>query len=204
MIALVHGEIVEKTASGVIVDAHGVGYEIALPTSVLAKIGEPGDLVRLRTFLEVKEDALTLYGFLERAELEIFRLVTSVSGIGPRLALSVLSSMTPQQVLEALTRDDASAFSRVRGIGKKLATKMVFELRSKVTDLPQALPSAAGSRSAGVWSEVSEALRSLGYKDSEISESLNWVGREIPAEQANDVTAVLKKALAFFQAPAAR
>lgn len=204
MIALVHGEIVEKTASGVIVDAHGVGYEIALPTSVLAKIGEPGDLVRLRTFLEVKEDALTLYGFLERAELEIFRLVTSVSGIGPRLALSVLSSMTPQQVLEALTRDDASAFSRVRGIGKKLATKMVFELRSKVTDLPQALPAAAGSRSAGVWSEVSEALRSLGYKDSEISESLNWVGREIPADQANDVTAVLKKALAFFQAPAAR
>ncbi|MBI3890293.1 MAG: Holliday junction branch migration protein RuvA [Candidatus Wallbacteria bacterium] len=204
MIALVHGQIVEKTPAGVIVDAQGVGYEICVPTSVLAKIGEPGDLVRLRTFLEVKEDSLTLYGFLERAELEIFRLLTSVSGIGPRIAMSVLSSMTPQQVLEALTRDDASAFGRVRGIGKKLASKLVFELREKVTNLPASLPPTVGARAAGVWSEVSEALRSLGYKDLEISESLNWVGKELPAEQASDVTLVLKKALAYFQMPAAR
>lgn len=201
MIALVQGPIVEKSATGVVIDANGVGYELAVPTSVLARLGEIGAPARLRTHLDVKDDSLTLYGFLERTELDLFRLILGVSGIGPKIALAILSGMTPPQVYDAIGREDTAAFGRVKGVGKKTAAKLIFELRSKLGELPSFphAPQPEGAP-AGVWSEVSEALRSLGYKETEIRESLAWVGREAGADGL-DVTHLLRRALVFFQQP---
>jgi Holliday junction DNA helicase RuvA len=201
MIALLQGQIAEKTATGVVIDAGGVGYEVLVPTSVLARLGEVGEPARLRTILEVREDAMTLFGFLERSEQEMFRLLTTISGIGSKMALAILSGMTPQQVLEAVAREDVTSFSRVRGVGKKTAAKLIFELRSKVGDLPP-LASASGTRPGTVWLEASEALRSLGYKELEIGEALAWTAKQLGAEDSADVTMVLRKALAYFQQPA--
>ncbi len=201
MIALLQGQLVEKTETGVVIDTGGVGYEVLVPTSVLSRLGELGEPVRLRTILEVREDSMTLFGFLERAEQEMFRLLTSVSGIGSKMALGILSGMTPQQVIEAVAREDAVALSRVKGVGKKTAAKLIFELRSKVGNLPP-VAAVPGARAGTVWLEASEALRSLGYKETELGEALAWTAKQLGAEDSADVTLVLRKALAYFQQPA--
>ncbi|MBI4871235.1 MAG: Holliday junction branch migration protein RuvA [Candidatus Riflebacteria bacterium] len=203
MIAVVQGPIVERTDSTVVIEAGGVGYEVVVPTSVLARIGDGGGPVRLRTHLDVKEDGWTLYGFLDRDELQIFRHLISVSGVGPRTAVGILSAMTPEQILEALRREDLTAFSRIRGIGKKTAAKVVFELRDKVQAMPAGAPLPGGPR-GGAWSEAAEALRSLGYKETEVADALSWAGKALTGPEAEDVALVLRKALAYFQQPAAR
>ncbi len=200
MIALIHGRIVEKSAASVILDAGGVGYELTAPASVLGRMGDVGEMARLRTYLEVKDDALTLYGFLERAELEIFRLLISVSGVGPRIAVAILSGLSPERIMEAIAREDVVTFGSVKGIGKKLASKIIFELRSKVGELPSLQSVPSGDLNRGVWAEASEALRGLGYKEQEISDSLGWVGKELEGPEP-DLGQIVRKALAYFQQP---
>ena len=159
MIALIEGKLLEKTKDSVVVSAGGVGYLIFIPTSTLADLPENGKPVSLHTYLHVREDALQLYGFLTLQERGVFEKLISVSGIGPRVALAALSSMNPDRLVMAVEQAQASLLSRIPGIGKKTAERMVFELKGKLTGLVPLGAALVG----GAGEEAVAALLSLGY-----------------------------------------
>jgi Holliday junction DNA helicase RuvA len=133
MIAFLEGRLVEAMPSLAIVDVHGVGYEVLIPASSFDRLPAPGAPVKLLTHLVVREDAHLLYGFLTAAERDLFRLlINTVSGIGPRTALNVLSGMTPMAFKGAVAAGDAKALARLNGVGKKTAERILVELRDKV------------------------------------------------------------------------
>ena len=164
MIALIEGKLLEKSKDWVVISAGGVGYLIAVPTSTLEDLPETGEIVTLRTYLHVREDTLQLYGFLTHQERGMFEKLISVSGIGPRVALAALSSLNPERLVLAVEQSQASLLSRIPGIGKKTAERMVFELKDKLTDLVplEAITGRAGS----VGEEAVTALVSLGYSNA--------------------------------------
>lgn len=159
MIAQIEGKLLEKAGDSVVVSAGGVGYLIFVPTGTLANLPENGKSVRLHTYLHVREDALQLYGFLTFQERGVFERLISVSGIGPRVALAALSSMNPERLVMAVEQAQASLISRIPGIGKKTAERMIFELKGKLTDLVPLGVVPVG----GAGEEAVAALVSLGY-----------------------------------------
>ncbi len=133
MIAFLEGRLVEALPTHVVVEVHGVGYEVFIPLSSFDKLPAPGHTVRLLTHLAVREDAHVLYGFATAGERDLFRLlIQSVSGIGPKLALNILSGMTPTAFRGAVAAGDVKALSRIPGVGRKTAERLVVELRDKV------------------------------------------------------------------------
>jgi len=132
MITFLNGTLVEALPTQAVVDVNGVGYEALIPLSSFEKLPEPGRPVRLLTHLTIREDSHTLYGFISGEERELFRLIQGVSGIGPRLALNVLSGMSVVAFKAAVAQGDIKALSRTQGVGKKTAERMVVELRDKV------------------------------------------------------------------------
>jgi len=144
MIAFLEGRLVEALPTQVVVEVHGVGYEVFIPLSSFDKLPAPGQPVRLLTHLAVREDAHVLYGFATAAERDLFRLlVHHVSGIGPKLALNILSGMSPAAFRGAVAAGDVKALSRISGVGRKTAERLVVELRDKVG-------------AAGTWEAASE------------------------------------------------
>ena len=159
MIAFLHGKLVEALPTQVTVDMHGVGYEVLIPLSSFDKLPQPGGEVKLLTQLVVREDAHTLYGFATAAERDLFRLlVNSVSGIGPKTALNILSGMNPVAFRGAVANADVKALSQISGVGRKTAERIVVELRDKVG-------------AAGAW-EASSAARSLSAADQKINDAV--------------------------------
>jgi Holliday junction DNA helicase RuvA len=159
MIAFLHGTLVEALPTQVTLDVRGVGYEVLIPLSSYDKLPPPGQDVRLLTHLAVREDAHVLYGFMSVAERELFRLlINSVSGIGPRLALNVLSGMNPTSFRGAVANGDVKSLSQIVGVGKKTAERIVVELRDKVG-------------AAGAW-EASSAQRALSSEDQKINDAV--------------------------------
>lgn len=179
MIAHLRGELVAAGADWVIIDVAGVGYRCLVPGSTRARLPAQGAAVQLHTFLQVREDALTLYGFLTQAEYDLFDLLLRVDGIGPKVALAVLSTMDPESFRRAVAFEDITALCRVPGIGKKTAQRMVLELRDKIGTLPAApgmpgdLPGAQPVPAGDVWGEAAEALCALGYSRSEAAAALS-------------------------------
>ncbi len=144
MIAFLEGRLVEALPTQVVVEVHGVGYEVFIPLSSFDKLPAPGQPVRLLTHLAVREDAHVLYGFATAAERDLFRLlVNHVSGIGPKLALNILSGMSPATFRGAVAAGDVKALSRISGVGRKTAERLVVELRDRVG-------------AAGTWEAASE------------------------------------------------
>ena len=159
MIAFLQGTLVEALPTRVSVDVRGVGYEVLIPLSSYDKLPPPGQEVRLLTHLAVREDAHVLYGFMTPAERELFRLlINTVSGIGPRLALNVLSGMNPTAFRGAVANGDVKALSPIAGVGKKTAERIVVELRDKVG-------------AAGAW-EASSAQRALSPEDQKLNDAV--------------------------------
>jgi holliday junction DNA helicase RuvA len=159
MIAFLHGTLVEALPTHVTVDVHGVGYDALIPLSSYDKLPKPGGEVRLLTHLAVREDAHVLYGFMTAAERELFRLlIDNVSGIGPKIALNILSGMNPVAFRGAVANSDVKALSQISGVGKKTAERIVVELRDKVGP-------------AGVW-EASSAQRGLSPADQKINDAV--------------------------------
>lgn len=159
MIAFLQGTLVEALPTQVSVDVRGVGYEVLIPLSSYDKLPPPGQEVRLLTHLAVREDAHVLYGFVTPAERELFRLlINTVSGIGPRLALNVLSGMNPTTFRGAVANGDVKALSQIAGVGRKTAERIVVELRDKVG-------------AAGAW-EASSARRGLSPEDQKINDAV--------------------------------
>jgi Holliday junction DNA helicase RuvA len=159
MITFLHGKLVEALPTQAIVDVHGVGYEVLIPLSSFDKLPQPGQDVKLLTQLVIREDAHTLYGFMTGAERELFRmLVNTVSGIGPKIALNILSGMNAVAFRGAVAGGDVKALSQISGVGKKTAERIVVELRDKVG-------------AAGAW-EASSAQRSLSAEDQKLNDAV--------------------------------
>jgi len=169
MISRITGVLLENIPPTVCVDVHGVGYEIDVPMSTLYRLPEVGAKVTLFTHLAVREDAHTLYGFASAAERTAFRALIKVSGVGARIALAVLSGMSVQDLSDAITRQDTGLFTRVPGIGKKTAERLLLELRGK---FGADLGAAPGTVVATGRGDVTHALLSLGYSNAEVQTAL--------------------------------
>ena len=177
MIAQLSGLLVEKTPPSIVVDAHGVGYSIDLPMSSYFSLPELGQPVKLLTHFVVREDAQLLYGFLTQAERQTFRELIKVSGVGPRIALAVLSGLSVDQLVAAVSMQDVSGLVRVPGIGKKTAERMLLELKGRLVEsLPGVAAAGGSSQSSEVTLEVGHALQALGYSDKEIQQALKQLG----------------------------
>ena len=158
MITFLHGKLVEALPTQVVVDVHGVGYEALIPLSSFDKLPQPGADVKLLTHLVVREDAHVLYGFMSAGERELFRLlINSVSGIGPKTALNILSGMNAVAFRGAVAGGDVKSLSQISGVGKKTAERIVVELRDKMG-------------AAGAW-EASSAQRALSPDDQKINDA---------------------------------
>ena len=163
MIALLRGVLLEKHPNQAIVDAGGVGYDVTIPVSTFTHLPDPGAEVRLRIHTHVREDALALYGFLTQDEKGLFEKLIGVSGIGPKLAVTILSGLAAPDLIGSIRRGEVDRLIRIPGIGKKTAERMVLELRDK---LPPATgeepPSAAAPALSAVDQDVLSALLNLG------------------------------------------
>jgi Holliday junction DNA helicase RuvA len=177
MIAYLRGRVLEKQPSRVIVDVSGVGYDVSVPLSTFYTAGEPGAEITLRIHTHVREDQLALYGFATVLELAVFERLIGVSGIGPRLALAVLSGMEPRELTAAIERGDLARLTRIPGVGKKTAERIVVELRDR---LPKALAGMADQSAAAApvdirRDDLTSALGNLGYDRRAIDKVLDAV-----------------------------
>lgn len=163
MIAALRGTLLEKHPNRVIVDVNGVGYDVQVPLSTFYAIGDAGGQVALRVRTHVREDALALYGFLTALELDLFDRLIAISGIGPKLALAVLSGIDAAELVRAVRGQDVARLTRIPGVGKKTAERIGLELKDK---LPSALPggTAGGLEGGDLRDDVVSALVNLGYQ----------------------------------------
>jgi Holliday junction DNA helicase RuvA len=191
MIASVHGRVTAVGAVGAVVEVGGVGLAVSCTPGTLARlrVGQPA---RLSTSLVVREDSLTLYGFADDDERTVFELLQTASGVGPRLAQAVLSVLPPNEVRRAVATADVPALTRVPGIGKKGAERLVLELRDKIGAIEPAGP-AALTPTAPWRDQVGQALVGLGWSPREADEAVTAVAPD--ADGQPDVPALLRAAL---------
>jgi holliday junction DNA helicase RuvA len=175
MIYRLRGTLVEKDTEGVVVDVGGVGYRASTSLATLRALPSLGEECVIHTRLVVREDAMLLFGFAEREERAAFDVLTAVSKVGPKLAISILSSMSPQEVSEAVARGDVIKLSSVPGLGKKTAERLVLELRGKSLAAFGPEPVATGGGGGGPYMEARDALAALGYRLEEAEKALNDV-----------------------------
>lgn len=171
MISGIRGRIAGKQPGAIFVDLHGLTLRVLTSQTTVGDAGENGEPIELVTHLYVREDQLTLFGFSTAEELQLFELLNTVTGIGPRVALSVLSSGRPDEIHRAIANEDVAMLSRVPGIGKKTANRIIFDLRGK---LPESV--VVGMQLGSKDREALEALQALGYSLAESHEALSQVG----------------------------
>ena len=169
MIASLEGTLQTKTLEGAIINVGGVGFAVALPASALSAIGDTGDRVRLHTYLQVREDSLNLFGFTSAEELGLFQMLISVTGLGPKLALAMLSAMSPEKIAIAIAGENIAMLTQISGIGKKVAARIVVELKDKVD---AGLAGVALPETRAENAEALAALLSLGYSALEANEAV--------------------------------
>lgn len=200
MIAFLRGRLVEALPTQAVVDVAGVGYEVLIPLSSYDKLPAPGGEVFLLTQLVVREDAHTLYGFVTAAERELFRLlVATVSGVGPKVALNMLSGMPPAAFRQAVMQGDVKALAQISGVGKKTAERVVVELRDKLGALPgPAVPVMGGGAPVTEGSAANDAvlaLTALGFTRNDALEAVRAaqavLGPDAPVDKL--VRACLRK-----------
>lgn len=175
MIGRITGTVVEKDQVRAVVDVGGIGYEVFLPSSALAKLPELGGRVTIHTHLHVREDILQLYGFASPADKELFESLISVNGIGPKVALAVLSVFSAESLKRAVAVGDVDLITSVPGVGKKGANRLVLELKDRLGLPDIELPGGDGSRGRLLYGEVRAGLEALGYGALEAKEALDGV-----------------------------
>ncbi len=200
MIAYVKGLLAEKMEDSVIVEAAGLGYRIYVPVSVLSELPKLGETVKIYTYYSVKEDSVSLFGFLSRQDLEMFRMLIGVNGVGPKSALGILSVLSPDTLRLAIISSDAKAISKAPGIGSKTAQRIILDLKDKVKAediLYGGNDAAAGGAAVEVsgvgeiGKEAIEALTALGYSASEATGAV----RKVAITETMTAEDVLKAAL---------
>lgn len=165
MIAHIRGQILTKAPNAVVVECNGVGYELAISVATFTDLGTEGSEARLHVHTHVREDALALFGFSELAEKRLFEKLLTISGIGPKLAITVLSGISAERLVGAIRAGDHATLTKIPGIGKKTAERVVLELKDKLDDMQGFTPetAATGPALGGVAEDVLSALVNLGY-----------------------------------------
>lgn len=203
MISYIRGELCDIEEQKAIVDVNGVGYGIYMPQQALSLLPPMGQQVKIHTFLNIREDAMQLFGFLTKEDLNVFRLLIGVNGIGPKAGLNILSCLSPDELRFAVLSGDAKAISATPGIGKKTAEKLILELKDKlnIEDMlehaahggdSEDLASGTDTASNTMQAEAVQALTALGYGSAE---SLRAVKKSSP--ECSSVEDILKEALKF-------
>ena len=194
MIARLSGILAELTADSAVIDVAGVGYLVHLSGKTLAALGAVGGEVLILTELQVREDAWTLFGFGSAAERDAFRALTSIQGVGGRLALAILSVLDPNELARAVANDDKAMIGRANGVGPKLAARIANELQGKLGVV--GLTGGAPAPRAGTASDALSALANLGFKPADASAAVNAAQDELGADAGLDalVRLALRKA----------
>ncbi len=191
MIAQLAGSLAYKSPEHLVVDVHGVGYQIFVSLNSFYRLPEAGSPIQLLIHTHVREDVLQLFGFLDREEKELFLLLLSVSGIGPRLALNILSGTPTQELEDALEAGDLVRLVAIPGVGKKTAERLVVELRDKIKVIKGGRGADDGRRTTGLDIEAVSALVNLGYRHNEAERAV----KAARASGATDLEAVIRSAL---------
>ena len=203
MISYIRGELCDIEEQKAIVDVNGVGYGIYMPQQALSLLPPMGQQVKIHTYLNIREDAMQLFGFLTKEDLNVFRVLIGVNGIGPKAGLNILSCLSPDELRFAVLSGDAKAISATPGIGKKTAEKLILELKDKlnIEDMlehaahggdSEDLASGTDTASNTMQAEAVQALTALGYGSAE---SLRAVKKSSP--ECSSVEDILKEALKF-------
>ena len=199
MIGYIRGILEEADEQSVIIDNHGIGYRIFVPSSAFSGALPIGKEVKIYTYLSVKEDAMQLYGFLTRDDLRMFRMLLGVNGIGPKAGLGILSALTADELRFAVLADDAASIAKAPGIGKKTAQKLILELKDKL-NLEDAFEQKLANQAAGDISaadtgsqvqEAVQALTALGYPGTDALRAVN----KVEGAESMTVEEILKAAL---------
>jgi len=191
VIAQLRGRLLRKDPGEAVIDVGGVGYRVIIPVSTFYRLGEPGADTSLLTYTHVREDALALYGFLTAQEQRLFELLIGVAGVGPRLAINILSGIEAPELLQALASGDVARLTRTPGVGKKTAERLVLELRERAGKLAASAPAPPEGPSAPKEDLVS-ALANLGYGRAEADKAADRALRDGSSERFEDL---LRRAL---------
>ncbi|GAC57361.1 Holliday junction ATP-dependent DNA helicase RuvA [Gordonia hirsuta DSM 44140 = NBRC 16056] len=192
MISSVSGEVIDIALDHAVVECAGVGYRVLATPPTLATLRR-GEHVRLRTAMVVREDSMTLYGFTDPDARELFGILQTVTGVGPRLAMATLAVLEPDRLRRALADSDVKALTAVPGIGKRVGERLVVELRDKVAAPSEAGPAQVPGSAAGVAAQVTEALIGLGFTENAAGQA---VARVLADDPGADSAALLRAALA--------
>lgn len=202
MFSYIKGVLAELWEDVIVVESGGIGWNIHVPLSVLDRLPRTGEEVRIYTSFQVREDAMTLYGFLTRQDLQMFQQLLGVNGIGPKAALGILSALRPDDLRMAIISEDAKAIAKAPGIGPKTAKRVILDLKDRIRMediLPstmtadQDLPGVAAVGMEGVGKEAIEALAALGYSMTEAAKAV----RQVEITEGMTVEAVLKASLKY-------
>lgn len=186
MIASLSGVVLEKNLNDAVIDVNGVGYRVNLSLIAMLRLPEDGQRVRLRIRTVVREDALDLYGFLTRAEEELFLLLTSVSQVGPKLALNVMSGLDAEELAQAIAQGEVARLTKIHGVGKKTAERLVLELKDKVKRVEKSSASQAAS-AGGARGDLVSALVNLGYKPVQAEKAADAAAERVGPEASFEV-----------------
>ena len=189
MISLLRGKIAEKSLGRIVIDIHGVGYGVTVPLSTYYRLPERGSETELRIYTHMKEDGIELFGFLTEDERRIFTSLLSVSGVGPRVATNILSSISPGELVLAISSGDLVK-KKIPGIGPKLALRLITELKDKVSEIQ---PAGDRGEKIGILEDIISALVNLGYKRNEIDERISRI-EEVTSKE-KDIEKALKESL---------
>jgi Holliday junction DNA helicase RuvA len=181
MIAFMTGRVAARAANHALIEVGGIGYRLIMSTSSLAALPAEGDEVTVHTYLHVREDELTLYGFESEQERELFEALIGVSGVGPKVALAVLSALKPDALRTAVARDDIVLLSSVPGVGKKTAQRMLIDLKDKLGTPELGAGGGGGSSHAAI--EARDALLSMGFSPAEVAVAIRDVDPGVSVEQ---------------------
>lgn len=189
MIYSLTGVLAEKSVDSIVMDVQGVGFYVAMPSTAVGALPAVGKNCTVYTHLNIKEDAMDLYGFTDKSMRSLFRMLLGVSGVGPKVALALLSYLTPTQILVAISAGDHKAFTKCPGIGPKLAQRMVLELKDKVgkggelSDIGELPVAVAAAPESSVLQKAIQALVGLGYSQSEAAAAVSKQPQDTSLEE---------------------
>ncbi len=195
MIAYLKGTVHAKSPEQLIVDVRDVGYQLEISNQTYEELPAEGEEVELLVYHHVTDNDQRLFGFVSQNEKDLFELLITVKGVGPKLGLTILSGLPAQEITGAIVQEDKSALSEIKGIGKKTAQRMILELKDKISEMVDATysPSSTASISSNVKEEAVSALQSLGFKKRDAEESIKLAAKG--EEVDGDVQKLVKKAL---------
>ena len=179
MITYIKGKLIEKTPTNAIIEANGIGYFLNISLNTFSKIPDKED-IKLYTHFYVREDAQTLFGFIDKLERELFRLLISVSGVGPSIARTMLSSMTSEQIQQAIATEDIPTIKSVKGIGAKTAQRVIIDLKDKILKTYNISEDSLGTSYNTIKEEALSALEVLGYSKRQVDKLINKIMQATP------------------------